>query len=147
MDKPLLIKSVFMFVSVWGICVIAVWFRKSIEIFWKLIATLIFAFYVWFFFEEIAIGYNSFLAGWYMMILDFLKELTALSFTNLIIFWPLALIIIFYKADDIGAEKLLKFMCLLTLALWIVFVIYVFFNKGIDEFLYDNLKEMIPNAK
>ncbi len=147
MDKPLLIKSIFMFVSIWGICIIAVWFRRSLEIFWKLLATLIFIFYVWFFFEEIIIGFNSLLAGWYVMIIDFLKELTAMSFTNLFLFWPIALIIIFYKADDIGAEKLLKFMCMITLALWIVFVIYVFFNKGIDEFLYDNLKGMIPHAK
>lgn len=136
-----------MFLSIWGICVVALWFRRSIEIFWKILATLIFAFYVWFFYEEIMMGYNTFQQGWYILFVDFSKELIAITFTNLFLFWPLALIIIFYKADDIGAEKLLKFMCILTLVLWISFIIYVFYKKGIDEFLYDNLKKMIPHAK
>ncbi len=147
MEKPLLVKSLFMFLGIWGICLITLWSRRSIEIFWKIIATLIFIFYAWFFYEEILVGYNSFLAGWYGMVIDFSKELVAIAFANLFLFWPLALIVIFYKADDIGAEKLLKFMCIITLVLWIIFVIYVFYNKGIDEFLYDNLKNMIPHAK
>jgi hypothetical protein len=147
MDTPLLIKSIFMFLCLWGLCIIALWFRKSIEIFWKILATLILIFYLWFFYEEILKGYSSFEKDWYVLFVDFSKELITMTFTNLFYLWPLALIIIFYKADDLGAEKLLKFMCIITLALWMVFVIYVFYDKGIDKFLYDNLKKMIPHAK
>lgn len=147
MEKPLLIKSIFMFISLWGLGLIFLWIRRRIEIFWKLFATLILIFYIWFFHEEIRDGYDSFRSGWYTSIIDFLKELIAIIFTNLFLLWPLILIHIFYKADDIGAEKLLKFMCIITLILWVIFVIYVFYNRGIDEFLYENLKKMVPHAK
>lgn len=149
MDTPLVIKSLFMFVSLWGITVILLWFRRNIEIFWKIVATLILGFYIWFFFEEISTGYISFFktTEWYNVTLNFLTELTAVTFTNLFFLWPLSLIIIFYKADDMGAEKLLKFMCILTLILWIIYVIYVFYNKGINEFFNKNLRQMFPNIK
>ena len=147
MDKPLLIKSVLMFISLWAIGILFLWFRRNIEIFWKIVATLILAFYVWFFYEELYSGYLSFSNDWYNSTITFLKELVAIIFTNLFFLWPLALIIIFYKADDIKAENLLKFMCVFTLILWIIFVIYIFHNKGVDTFLYENLKKMIPYAK
>jgi hypothetical protein len=147
MEKALLIKSVFMFVVIWGFSVALLWFRPRIELFWKIIATVIFAFYVWFFFDEISKGYLSLLSDWYLVSVDFLKELIALVFVNLFFLWPVSLIIIFYKANEVGAEKLLKFMCILTLALWVIFVMYVYYNKGIDEFLYDKLKEMIPGTR
>ena len=147
MNKVLLIKSIFMFITLWGLSIIFLWFRRRIEIFWKIIATLIFIFYIWFFYEEIYTGYSSLKLGWYTVIIDFIKEMISLTFISLFFFWPLTLIIIFYKADDIGAEKLLKFISILTLIIWILCVIYVFYTKGIDEFLYEHLKKMIPNAK
>ena len=61
--------------------------------------------------------------------------------------WPLALIIIFYKADDVGAERLLKFMCIFTLIVWLVFTLHTFYSKQIDTFLFHTLREMIPNAQ
>lgn len=136
-----------MFICLWGVTVLFLWFRRGIEIFWKILATMIFIFYLWFFYEEISIGFFSFIAGWYNITIDFLKELVFLTFANLLFFWPLTLILVFYKVDDVGAEKLLKFLCILTLVLWIVFVIYIYFNKGIDEFFYKNLRDMIPHAK
>ncbi len=141
------IKSVFMFLCLWGICAAALWFRPSIEIFWKILATCILLFYIYFFNDELLIGYHSFLKDWYVLFADFFKELITLTFVCLFFLWPVTLIIIFYKADDTGAEKLLKFMCILTLVIWIVFVIFVFYDKGIDRLLYDNLKKMVPNAK
>ena len=135
MEKALLIKSIFMFVALWGLSIVLLWFRPRVEIFWKIIATLIFFFYIWFFFEELSKGYNSLTSGWYIVTVDFIKELIALVFVNLFFLWPLSLIIIFYKANELGAEKLLKFMCLLTLILWIIFVIYVYYSKGINEYI------------
>lgn len=142
----LMIKSVFMFFIFWGIAVLMLWFRPRIELFWKLIASLIFIFYIWFFFGELSAGIASFKAGWYISIVEFLKEMLIIVFAGMFIIWPLALIIIFYKANDIGAEKLLRFLCLLTIALWIVFIIYFFFSKGIEKFFYETLKQMIPKA-
>jgi hypothetical protein len=147
MEKPLLIKSVFMFFNLWTIGIIFLWFRRSIEIFWKIIATLLLGFYFWFFYEELMSGYMHFTADWYTMVITFLTELLTITFTNLFFLWPVVLIVIFYKADDIGAERLLKFMCILTLVLWIIFVLYIFYNKGINKFLYENLREMIPGAQ
>lgn len=147
MNETLLIKSVFLFVVFWGIGIAMLWFRPRVEIIWKIIATVILLFYIWFFFDEIRGGYASFAAGWYGFSLNFLKELLSLVFVNLFFIWPLSLVIIFYKADAIGAEKLLKFLCVLTLVLWVVFIIYFFFSKGIDEFMFKNLKEMVPHAK
>jgi cytosine/uracil/thiamine/allantoin permease len=76
-----------------------------------------------------------------------LKELSALVFVNLFFIWPLALFIIFYKSDAVGAEKLLKFLCVLTLVLWVIFIVYFFFSKGIDHFLFQDLKKMVPDAQ
>lgn len=146
MENTLLIKSIFMFISIWGFTVAFLWFRPRIEIFWKIVTTLIFLFYVWFFYEEISKGFNSFSAAWFDVIVYFIKELLALVFVNLFFLWPLALLIVFYKANDVGAEKLLKFMCILTLILWVVFLVYVYFNQGIDEFLFEKLKKMVPGA-
>ncbi|GEM_PF-206210 len=147
MEKALLVKSIFFFIALWGLATAFLWFRPRIEFFWKIVATLIFGFYVWFFWKEINSGYASFAGDWYPVTIDFLKELTALAFVNLFFFWPLALVIVFYKADEMGAERLLKMMCLLTLLLWVVFVGYVYYDKGIDKFLYENLRKMIPDAR
>ena len=143
----LVIKSIFLFFSLWGISMLLLWFRPRVEIFWKIVATLILAFYVWFFFPELKAGFFSFKGSWYVSILDFLREVLTIIFTGLFIIWPAALIRIFYKADDVGAEKLLKFLCLLTLVLWVMFIIYFFFSTGIDKFFYENLRKMVPHAK
>ncbi|HPA73720.1 MAG: hypothetical protein KBA61_18670 [Spirochaetes bacterium] len=147
MENALLVKSIFMFVSLWGFTVIFLWFRPRIEIFWKIIATLIFLFYVWFFWAELSRGYGNFTAAWLDVTIYFLREVLALVFVNLFLFWPVALIVVFYKASEIGAEKLLKFMCILTIALWIVFIVYVYFNQGIDRFLFEKFKHMVPGAR
>ena len=133
--------------SLWSLATLLLWFRPRVEIFWKLVATLILAFHGWFFFEDITAGLSTFTAAWYTSLFEFVKESAILLFINLFYLWPVILVVIFYKADDIGAEKLLKFICLLTLVLWILFLVYLHFSKGIDSFFYENLKKMIPNAK
>ncbi|TFH43855.1 MAG: hypothetical protein E4G96_00010 [Chrysiogenales bacterium] len=147
MNESLLIKATFLFIVFWGIGITMLWFRPRIEILWKAVATVILLLYIWFFFDEISVGYQSFTAGWYGFMINFLKEMLSLVFVNLFFIWPLALVLIFYKADAIGAERLLKFLCVLTLVLWVVFIVYFFFSKGVDDFLFKNFKEMIPNAK
>jgi len=145
-NDVLMIKSVFLFFFIWGITVLLLWFRPRIELFWKIIATLIFIFYLWFFFNELKTSFVAFKADWYLSIIEFLKELLIIFFAGMLIIWPVVLIIIFYKANDIGAEKLLRFLCLVTIILWIVFIFYFFFNTGIEKFFYQNLKKMIPKA-
>jgi hypothetical protein len=147
MNEPLLMQSTFFFIIAWGIGIAMLWFRPRIEILWKAIATVIFLFYVWFFFDEISSGYHGFTAGWYGVTINFLKELLSLVFVNLFFIWPLALVLIFYKADAIGSERLLKFLCVLTLVLWVIFIVYFFFNRGVDDFLFKSFKEMVPKAK
>ncbi len=147
MKETLIIKSLFIFISLWSLGIVLLWFRPRIELFWKIIATLILGFYVWFFLDEIIKGFDTFSADWYVSSVHFLKELITLVFVNMFFFWPLCLVLIFYKADDMGAEKLLKFLCIFTLVLWVIFVIYFFYNAGIDRFLFENLRKMIPNAK
>jgi hypothetical protein len=123
------------------------WFRPKIEIFWKLIAAIIFVFYIWFFFSELKTGFTSFKSDWYISILDFIKDFITIIFASMFIIWPVSIVIIFYKANDMGAEKLLKFLCILTLLLWIIFIIYFFFNEGIYTFFYESLKKMVPGAE
>lgn len=131
----------------WGIGMLLLWFRPRVEVFWKIIASLIFGFYLWFFFSEITQGLDAFQKEWYGFTLNFLKEFLVLAFVNLFFIWPLSLVIIFYKADDLGAERLLKVVSLCTMLLWILFILYFFFNKGVDNFLLNELKKMIPYAK
>lgn len=142
----LMIKSVFIFFIFWGLAMLLLWFRPKIEIFWKIIATLIFAFHVWFFLSELKSGLIAFQNDWYVSILDFIKDFISIIFASMFIIWPLSILVIFYKANDIGAEKLLKFLCILTLLLWITFIIFFFFNEGIYTFFYEYLKKMVPGA-
>ena len=144
MEKALIIHSVSAFIIVWGIAVVFLWFRPKIEIFWKIIATLIFLFYIWFFHEEIAKSAASFRADWYAAFFSFLKELLVLSFVFLFFIWPIILFVVFYKADDIGAEWLLRFLCVITIVLWVIFVAYIFYDKKIDTFLFEKLKSLVP---
>ena len=126
------------------------WFRKNIEIFWKILATLILGFYVWFFFKEISQGYTAFMTspGWQKVTINFLTELSAIVFTSLFYLWPLSLIIIFYKSDSTRAMRLLKFMCVLTLILWILFIFYGYINnKELNQFIDKNIRQMFPKAK
>ena len=144
MEKALIIHSVSAFIVVWGIAVVFLWFRPKIEIFWKIIATLIFLFYLWFFREEIGRSMAAFKADWYLAFFSFLKELLVLSFVFLFFIWPVVLFVVFYKADDIGAEWLLRFLCVATVILWIVFVAYIFYDKKIDTFLFEKMKTLVP---
>lgn len=147
MNEALTLKSIFFFMIFWGIGVGMLWFRPRVEMVWKIVVTLIFAFYIWFFWDEIAAGYRTFEAGGYVFTIHFLKELLSLVFVNLFFLWPLSLIIVFYKADALGSERLIKFMCFFTLCLWIVFILYFFYSKGIDTFLYENMKKMLNEVK
>jgi hypothetical protein len=145
-NNVLILKSIFLFFSIWGIAILLLWIRPKIELFWKLVATLIFIFYFWFFFNELSLSFTSFKAGWYISIIEFFREILIIIFAGMLIIWPATLIIIFYKANDIGSEKLLRFICMLTIILWIAFIIYSFFSPGIENFFYDTLKKMIPKA-
>ena len=144
MNEAVIIKSLLLFMFLWAGSLIAVWLRSKIDLFWKLTASLIFIFYCWFFFDDIQKGFSLFKAGWFIFVLDFFKELISLVFVNLFFLWPLTLGVIFIKADDIGSDKLLRFMCVLTLVLWVLFVIYFYFSSGIETFFYKNLKQMVP---
>ena len=147
MNEIMVTKSLFFFMIFWSIGLVLLWFRPRVEIFWKIIASLIFGFYVWFFFSELSAGFSSLQQGWYDFTIKFFKEALVLVFMNLFFIWPLALVIIFYKADDLGAERLLKVVSLCTMILWVVFIVYFIFNKGVDNFLFEQLKKMIPHAK
>jgi len=145
-NNVLILKSIFLFFSIWGIAVVLLWIRPKIELFWKLVATFIFIFYIWFFFNELISSFTLFKAEWYISIIEFFKEILIIIFAGMLIIWPVTLIIIFYKASDIGSEKLLRFLCLLTIILWIAFIIYSFFSPGVENFFYETLKGMIPKA-
>ncbi len=147
MNEALIIKSVFIAMTLWTLSIVLLWFRPRIEIFWKFIATFIFIFYLWFFKSELISGFETFISSWYISLLNFFVEGVTVAFVNLFFLWPFLLIFIFYKADDMGAERLLKFISILTLVLWIIFVVYMYFHTGIDKFLFENLKKMIPHAK
>ena len=145
-NNVIILKSIFLFCSIWGIAILLLWFRSRIELFWRLVATCIFIFYIWFFFNELTSSFNSFKADWYISIIEFFKEILVVIFAGMFIIWPTILIIIFYKANDIGSEKLLRFICVLTIILWIAFIIYFFFSLRVENFFYETLKKMIPKS-
>jgi hypothetical protein len=147
MEKTLILKSAPIFIFLWGFGIVFLWYRPRIEIFWKIIATVLFAFYVWFFHEEITRGFAAIKADWFVTVLSFLKDLLSLAFVSLFLLWPLFLMVIFYKSDDISAENLLKVICIMTVVVWILFVAYVMYDKKIDPFLFDKVRSYIPFAK
>ncbi len=147
MEQNIILKSVFIFIFLWSISIVFLWFRPKVEFFWKIIATAILLLFIYFFKKEIMNGYTSFTADWYAALITFLREILLLLFYNLFIFWPMTLIIVFYKADDVGAEKLLKFMCVFTLVLCVIILGYVYYKEGVDKFIYEKLIDVIPFAK
>jgi hypothetical protein len=147
MEKTLILKSAPIFIFLWGFGIVFLWYRPRIEIFWKIIATVLFAFYVWFFHEEVSRGFSAIKADWFAIILSFLKDFLSLAFVSLFLLWPLFLMVIFYKSDDISAENLLKVICIMTVVVWILFVAYVMYDKKIDPFLFDKVRSYIPFAK
>jgi len=147
MKDTIIIKTLFLFVSCWGIALFFVWCRPKIDIFWKAVATGRFALYLWFFWGELNAGYNAFSADWSAVTLQFLREILTLVFVNLFVLWPVALAVIFYKASELESERLLKFLCILTLVLWVIFIIYVLFSKGIDKVMFDGVKKVLPRGK
>ncbi len=147
MNTTMLSTSMMMFSVIWGLSVVLLWMRPRIEILWKIAASGIYGFYIWFFYKDLLKGFKQFQKDWYMVTIAFIKEFSGLLFANMFFLWPLALIIIFYKADDVGAERLLKFMCIFTLLVWIVFTLYSFYSKQIDTFLFETLRQMIPDVQ
>ena len=147
MKDIIIIRSIFLFMSVWGVALILLWFRPRMEIIWKIGATVILGFYVWFFWDEIARDFLLVKTAWYTSLVTFFRDGAILVYANLFLFWPVTLVVIFYKSDDIGAERLLKFMILLTLVLWLMFVAYFYFDSGISRFFNETLKKMIPYAR
>ncbi len=71
--KELLTKSVFFYSILWGIGILLLWFRPRIEIFWKVIGTVIFLLTFLFFKDEFLIGLQNLNAGWYVAVRSFLK--------------------------------------------------------------------------
>lgn len=147
MSEFIITKSIMFFMFFWTISIFFLWLRPRIEIFWKIIATLIYILYVWFFWDDVVSGYALFKAKWFVVTLAFLKELLVLVFVNLFLIWPLLLIYIFYKADDIGAERLLKFFVIFSVVIWIVLVLYVYFSGNIEVYLLENFRKMLPGEK
>jgi hypothetical protein len=68
-NNVLILKSIFLFFSIWTVAIILLWIRPRIELFWKLVATLIFIFYIWFFFNELTSSFTAYKAGWYVAII------------------------------------------------------------------------------
>lgn len=147
MEKTLILKSVPIFIFIWGLGTVFLWFRPRIEIFWKIIATLIFLFYVWFFYAEISKGFAMIKADWLAVFIPFGRDLLSLAFISLFLLWPVLLFVIFYKSDDIGAETLLKLLCFITVIIWIAFVAFTLYDKKIDPFLLDKIRPYIPFGK
>ena len=147
MEKSIIFNSIFMFISFWGITVFFIWFRPRVEFFWKIVVTLIFLFYLWFFWKEIFSGYLAFKASWYVVFISFLKELLILLFYCSFIFWPIALVKAFYSSSDVSSERLIRVMCVFSLILWVVVSIYIYNNKNIDNFFFKKLLDSIPFIK
>ncbi len=143
-EKIFILKYLFILTSIWGLCILFLWFRPRIEIFWKIVATLLLAFYIIFFYEKLKIGFEMFQKDCFTALFNFIKEFLVILYILLVLVWPVSLIMIFYKSDDIAAERLLKFMCIFTLLTWTISILYILYNKNVDIFFYDMLKKILP---
>ena len=141
MNEVISINTIFLYMCFWFIGLIMMLSRPRVEVVWKIIACVIFALFIFILFDEFKLGLNRFISGWYIYSLQFFKELLMYLFSSLFFLWPLALTIVFYKADALGSEKILKFMCLLTLVLLLISLIYAYNSKGIDRFLIHHIKK------
>jgi hypothetical protein len=144
MERFLIKNSIFVFMFLWAVGIFFVWFRPKIEIFWKFVATMLFAFHVLLFQDELLKSYNIFSNAWYPTLIKFLSDLLGLLYFQLFVFWPVSLVFVFYKKDEIGAEKLLKFMSVFTLILVAATLTLVLYDKGVDKFLHDKVHKMVP---
>lgn len=146
MESIIILQSLHIFILIWAISAVLLLFRPRISLVWKVAALLLLLFYIWFFKEEIYKAIVLLKTDWFTSLVTFLKEFLFLLFYLLFIFWPLALVVVFYHSDDIGAERLLRFMVILTLVVWVCIISYVFLKKGIDQFIYQKLIKLVPFA-
>ena len=146
MSEFFILRTSIIFLGFWSLGIVLLWFRPRIEIFWKIIATLILAFVIYLCIDILQNDLDRFFENGINSLFLFLKEFFALLLLNLFFLWPVALVLIFYKADDIGAERLLKFMSIITLILLIIAFVYVFFSEGADQQILDNIKKIIPDG-
>ncbi|MDA3899470.1 MAG: hypothetical protein PF637_03010 [Spirochaetes bacterium] len=147
METNIFLKTIPFFTIIWGISVAFLIFRPRIPIIWKMAAILLFLFYISVFRSDIEAFFVLARDNWYQTLILFFKETLYLLFYMMFIFWPLSLIIIFYKYDDFAAERLLKFMVFFTIAFWIGIAIYSYNKKGIDDILYNKVIELFPFFK
>lgn len=147
METNIFLKTIPFFIFIWGLAAAFLIFRPRIPVLWKIAAFLLYLFYIWVFKSDIEqflimVGQN-----WYITTILFLKESLYLTFYLLIIFWPISLFVIFYKSDDFGADRLLKFMIFFTIIFWIIVAVYSYNKRGIDNLLYNKLTELFPFLK
>jgi hypothetical protein len=147
MSELLTINAVFVYMCLWALGLVMMWLRGRIELGWKLIASAIFLFYIILLNKELQTGYERFMADAYIQTMHFLKEFVMYLFSSIFFLWPLSLIVVFYKSSDYGSEKLLKFMCVLTLVLLVIGVIYAYHSHDIDTFLFKNFRKLFDSVK
>lgn len=147
MSEIFSLNAIFFFVCIWGCCLGLVWFRPRLEARWKIFATVLFLIMIYLVFSQLSNAWHQFTLGWHVYILQFLRELMMYLFSSLLFLWPLALVLIFYKADAMAAERLLVFMCIFTVVLFVMAVAYTYYSKGIDSFLLENLRELMKDVK
>ncbi|MBP8988039.1 MAG: hypothetical protein KBG92_09555, partial [Spirochaetes bacterium] len=83
MNTTMLSTSMMMFSVIWGLSVVLLWMRPRIEILWKIAASGIYGFYIWFFYKDLLKGFKQFQKDWYTVTIAFIKEFSGLLFANM----------------------------------------------------------------
>jgi hypothetical protein len=123
----------------WILGILYSFFRKDLDISYKLFAVLIFLFYIYQFQNELFAGYFRLKTGYAREIVLWIYGLGKAIYFILLFAWPLALIRIYFTAAFPISELTIKFLVFLSAFYWISFFVYSYLHKEIDHFMLNVL--------
>ncbi|MCB1190006.1 MAG: hypothetical protein H7A23_12715 [Leptospiraceae bacterium] len=118
----------------WGIGLILVFFRRDLDLLWKSLFLLIYAFYILQFFPEILLGYQRLVGNYPKEIVSWIKGIGKVFYYFLLIVWPVLLVRVFYSASGYLSFLTIRLMVFATFLYWVLFYCFVFFSAEINNF-------------
>jgi hypothetical protein len=124
---------------IWFLAIFFIFFKKELELTYKLFFLVVFLLYSFHFQDEIIHSYIRLKTSTPREIISWFYGLGKATYFFLILAWPLALIRLYYSAAYTFSELSLLTLSVVTILYWIFFLLYSYFSTSIDHFLLNIL--------
>ena len=120
------------FFLIWFLSIVFIFFRRDIELIWKLLFLVIFLFYFFHLEPEIEASYKRISKNYLLEIYYWIISFPKLFYFFLLFCWPVVLLRIYFSASYILSIKVIKTLISFTGLYWVLFIIYSKYSKQID---------------